>query len=79
MERELLEAIGVQTSKLTPFEVYELAGKAIHDAELTSRAQAFIVGAVMPKGSRAAAIAKMSPAERLSLRERVSGVVRFKK
>jgi hypothetical protein len=70
MQREMLEAIGIRTGKLTPIEVYELAGKAIQDHELTMLAQA--------SGRRVQAINAMSPAERLSLRERVTGVVRFK-
>jgi hypothetical protein len=75
MERELLEAIGIKTAKMTPDQVYETAGKALRDRELTTLAESEVTDGVMPAGSRVQVIRAMSPADRLSLRERVTDVV----
>lgn len=78
MQRELLEAVGISTGKLTPEKVYDLASIALRDSELRTRAEEFITHGIMPKDARVQAIGRMSPAERLQLRERVTGVVPFK-
>jgi len=77
MQVELLGAIGINVAKMTPGEVFDMAGVALRDSELQTKAEAFITHGIMPSGSRVQAIKKMSPADRLRLRERVTGVVQF--
>ena len=72
MQVELLQAIGINVGKMTPGEVYEIAGRAINDKELS-------ILAGPGSGSRARAVRAMSPADRLRLRERVTGVVPFRR
>jgi hypothetical protein len=55
-------------------DVYLLEGKIIRDEELRKRAMKFLEGSILPKGARERAIAEMTPAERVALRDRILGV-----
>ena len=80
MQCELLQAIGINVAKMKPEEVFDMAGKALCDRELTDFAvKTELNGSILPKGARARAVRAMSPVERLRLRERVTGVVQFSK
>ena len=80
MQRDLLEAIGISTGKLTPEQVYDMAGTALRDHTLTALTlKKELNGAVLPAGARARTARAMNPADRLRLRERVTGVAQFKK
>lgn len=79
MEIELCTAAGINVRNMELLDVYLTAGKIINDEPLRLRALAFLNGSVLPAGSRVDAIKKMTPQERLALRESASGVVTFKK
>lgn len=72
MERELLEAIGINAGKMDLMDVYLTAGKIINDHELTMLS----IKDGKP-GDLLGIIRAMSPADRLSLRERVVRVIKL--
>jgi hypothetical protein len=77
-EREVLQAIGIQTAKMTPLDVYDMSCKVTRDKELTDLAVAECAGSsVVPVGTRLEIIRSMPAAERLRLRERLTGVLSF--
>ena len=78
MQCELLEAIGINVAKMKPEEVFDMAAKVLTDRELLALAEKEIEGSVLAKGARARAARAMSPADRLRLRERITGVVQFR-
>jgi hypothetical protein len=79
MEIELCTAAGINVRNMELLDVYLTAGKIINDEPLRLRAMAFRNGSVLPKGSRVDAIKEMTPDERRALRERVTGIVPFKR
>ena len=78
MQCELLQAIGINVAKMKPEEVFDMAAKVLTDRELLALAEKEIEGSVLAKGARARAARAMSPADRLRLRERITGVVQFR-
>ena len=76
---ELCTAAGINVRNMELLDVYLTAGKILNDEPLRQRATAFLNGSVLPPGSRVDAIKQMSPSERLALRERVTGIVPFRK
>jgi hypothetical protein len=71
LEINLCLAAGIDISKMIPMDIYLTGGQIIKDEELTTRAERFIVGGVLPNGSRAKALAGMSAAEKAALRARI--------
>jgi len=75
----LCSAAGINVRNLEPMDVYVLAGKIINDSELTEKARELCPGSMLREGIRVKALSAMRPDERIALRERVTGVVPFRK
>ena len=63
---------GFDISRMEPMDIYLLGGRIIKDVKLTTLAEKFIVGGILPRGSRAKALAAMSDADKAALRQRVA-------
>ena len=68
---ELLTLVGLNSRTMEPTEIYLSAGRVIHDRELTSRCEAYIVNGVLPSGTREKVIQSMGPDDLQQLKERI--------
>jgi hypothetical protein len=80
---DLCIAAGINVARLELIDMFLIAGRIINDFELFQKAialsKSYGYHAMLPPGLREEAMAAMTPAERAALRERVLGVVQFKK
>jgi hypothetical protein len=77
---DLCVAAGINVARFELIDMYLIAGRIINDFELFQRAIALSKSyAMLASGLREEALAAMSKTDRAALRDRVLGVVQFKK
>ena len=74
---KLCAVAGVLTRDLDSLSIHLLAGRILSDETVRQHALKYIVDNVMPQGARMRAIANMTETDRIALRERVAGVLKF--
>ena len=74
---KLCAVAGVLTRDLDSLDIYLLAGRILSDETVRQHALKYIVDNVMPQGARMRAIANITETDRIALRERVVGVLKF--
>lgn len=74
---DLVRACGIDVSTMDPMDIYMMSGKVLFDEQLRQATLKFIVGSVLEMDGYSKAIAGMTPAERIALRERITGVVQL--
>lgn len=74
---DLCEAAGLNVEQMPLMDIFLASGQILNDELLRKKALAFLQGSVLHEDAYPAALNAMTPAERMALRERVSGVVPF--
>lgn len=78
MSAQLCTAAGFDVRSMNPMDVYLLAGKILHDTELTEVSVSLHGSSQLPSGARTQVLKSWPASERAKLRERVSGVIQIR-